>query len=242
MKTNPAPTPSVHAHGPASRENQATAQRVRGTYRRQLTATGSGSSNIGLEARRAAALILEVLAGVRTPAGAATALGIRLPRYYLLEQRAIQGLIAACQPRPVGRTVSTDRRLARLERELAVSQRELARHQALARTTQRALGLAPPASPCSMAASKAQQASGTTKRRRRKPCVRALRAARLLQSDSSPGKDIPTAVQGAAGSSPASRAVGSAIKAAAMEEVGSDAPGDHGGPNHAGRPKANEHR
>ncbi len=42
----------------------------------------------------------------------------------VLEQRAIQGLIWACEPRPVGRTVSTDRRLARLERELAVSRRE----------------------------------------------------------------------------------------------------------------------
>ena len=242
MKTNPAPTPSVHAHNPASREKQATAQRVRGTYRRQLTATGSEGPNIGLEARRAAALILEVLAGVRTPAGAATALGIRLPRYYLLEQRAIPGLIAACQPRPVGRTVSTDRQLARLERELAVSQRELARHQALARTTQRALGLAPPASPCATATSKAQQASGATKRRRRKPCVRALRAARLLQSDRSPGKDWPTAVQGAAGNLPAPGSVGGEIKTPATEVVGSGAQGDHGGPNHAGRPKANEHR
>ena len=242
MKTNAASTSSVHAHAPASREKQATAQRMRATYRRQLTATYSGGPNIGLEARRAAALILEVLAGVRTPAGAATALGIRLPRYYLLEQRAIQGLIAACQPRPVGRTVSTDRRLARLERELAVSQRELARQQALARTTQRALGLAPPAATCSSASSKAQQAPGAAKRRRRKPCVRALRAARLLQGDSTPGKDRPTAVQGTLGSSPAPGAGGGAIKAAATEAVGSDAPGDHGGSNHAGRPKANEHR
>jgi hypothetical protein len=241
MKTNPASPPSVHAHGPASREKQATAQRVRGTYRRQLTATGSGGPNIGLEARRAAALILEVLAGVRTPAGAATALGIRLPRYYLLEQRAIQGLIAACQPRPVGRTVSTDRQLARLQRELAVSQRELARHQALARTTQRALGLAPPATPCSTAASKAQQASSASKRRRRKPCVRALRAARLLQSNT-PGKVGPTAVQGAAASLPAPGAVGGAIKTPVTETVGSEAQGDHGGSNHAGRPKADEHR
>ena len=242
MKTNPAPTPSVHAHGQAPREKQATAQRVRGTYRRQLTATGSEGPNIGLEARRAAALILEVLAGVRTPGGAATALGIRLPRYYLLEQRAIQGLIAACQPRPVGRTVSTDRQLARLERELAVSQRELARHQALARTTQRALGLAPPATPFSNATSKAEQASSPTKRRRRKPSVRALRAARLLQTASSPGKDRPTAVQGAAGSHPAPGSVGGEIKTPGTEVVGSIAQGDQGGSNHAGRPKANEHR
>src|SRR6516164_2675583 len=117
-------------------------KRTRETYRRQLTAVRPGVARPGSEARRAAAVILEVLAGVRTPAGAAAALSIRLPRYYVLEQRAIGGLIAACEPRPVGRVVSSDRRLARLERELAVSRRELARHQALARTTQRALGLA----------------------------------------------------------------------------------------------------
>ena len=37
-------------------------------------------------------MILEALAGVCTPASGAQALGIRLPRYYFLEQRAIRGL------------------------------------------------------------------------------------------------------------------------------------------------------
>jgi len=78
MKANPA---SARPQGPAAREKQAAAQRSRGSYRRQLTAAGPGAPSIGLEARRTAALVLEVLAGVRTPAGAATALGIRLPRY-----------------------------------------------------------------------------------------------------------------------------------------------------------------
>jgi hypothetical protein len=129
-------------------------------------------------------VILEVLAGVRTPTGAAAVLGIRLPRYYLLEQRAIQGLIAACEPRPRGRTVSTDRRLARVERELAVSQRELARHQALARTTQRAVGLVPAVSPPAPTQGKKGALTGT--KRRRKPAARALRAARLLQATDAP--------------------------------------------------------
>jgi len=239
MKTNPT---SARPHGPAAREKQAAAQRSRGACRQQLTAAGPGAPNIGLEARRAAALVLEVLAGVRTPAGAATALGIRLPRYYLLEQRAIQGLISACEPRPVGRAVSTDRRLARLERELAVSRRELARHQALARTTQRALGIAPAASPASPATTKTQEASSGTKRRRRKPCVRALRAARLLLSSDSPGKDGPTAVQGAVGSHPVPGPAGGGIRPAALEAIRSEAQGDHGGSIHAGRPKAIEHR
>ena len=99
MKTNPA---SARPNGSAARDKRAPVQRSRGTYRRQLTAARPGAPSIGLEARRAAALVLEVLAGVRTPAGAATALGIRLPRYYLLEQRAIQGLISACEPRRSG--------------------------------------------------------------------------------------------------------------------------------------------
>jgi hypothetical protein len=41
------------------------------------------------EAQRMAAAILEVLAGVRTPTDAASALGIGVPRYYIYEQRAL---------------------------------------------------------------------------------------------------------------------------------------------------------
>jgi N-acetylmuramoyl-L-alanine amidase len=46
----------------------------------------SGTSS---QARRQAAAILEVLAGARTPADAARALGVSLPRYYLLEEKAL---------------------------------------------------------------------------------------------------------------------------------------------------------
>jgi len=197
----------------------------------------------GSEARRAAAVILEVLAGVRTPASAAAALSIRLPRYYLLEQRAIGGLIAACEPRPVGRLVSSDRRLARLERELAVSRRELARHQALARSTQRALGLAPPAAgaPAAVAAvSNAQGASSGTKRRR-KPAVRALRAARMLRAADSPGPENSCAVQGSVASPavPQPACAGAPVTTEAMRR---EAQSGHGGSNHAGRPEGAQHR
>jgi len=108
--------------------SSSSAKRSRGSYRRQLTTTGPAAPAAGVEARRTAAVILEVLAGVRTPTGAATALGIHLPRYYVWEQRALEGLVAACEPRPRGRTVSVDRRLASLERELAVARRDLTRH------------------------------------------------------------------------------------------------------------------
>ena len=155
------------------------AKRSRAPYRQQLTAAGPGKPAAGSEARRLAAVILEVLAGVCTPASGAQALGIRLPRYYFLEQRAIRGLVAACEPRPKGRTVSSDRQIARLERELVVCRRELGRQQALARAAQRVLGL-----------KLAQQgvvangegATAGKKTRRRRPVVRALRAARVLKA------------------------------------------------------------
>jgi hypothetical protein len=46
--------------------------------------------------------ILEVLAGLRTPAEAAQSLQISLPRYYVLETRALEGLVAGCEPKPLG--------------------------------------------------------------------------------------------------------------------------------------------
>lgn len=227
MTTSPAPAKS---RGLAAPEKTA-ARRPRASYRRQLTAAPAANSTIEPDARRKAAIVLEVLAGMRTPAAAASALAIRLPRYYLLEERAIKGLIAACQARPRGRTVSTDRQLARVQRELAVSQRELARHQALARTTQRILGVLPAPS---IPKGKPQPAAGTPKRRNRKPAVRALRAARLLGSVDSPGGGNGPAVQEA----PESRAApGSAIEPKCIP-----ATADQGGSHHAGRAKAVEHR
>ena len=74
-----------------------------------------------------AAVILEVLAGVRTLTDAAQTLGMGPPRYYLVEQRAIQGLVSACEPRAKGRVPTTARQGARPERELAVCRRELSR-------------------------------------------------------------------------------------------------------------------
>ena len=58
--------------------------------------------------RRLAAVILDVLAGSRTPPQAAEALGVSLPRYYQLEARALGGLVAACESRPRGRQPEVD--------------------------------------------------------------------------------------------------------------------------------------
>ena len=60
---------------------------------------------VSRDAQRVATAILEVLAGVRTPAEAAAAVSLSLPRYYLWEQRALEGLVRACEPRPVGQVM-----------------------------------------------------------------------------------------------------------------------------------------
>ena len=48
------------------------------------------------EAQRRGAVILEVLAGVRSASQGAAALGISVNHYYLLERQALHGLAAAC--------------------------------------------------------------------------------------------------------------------------------------------------
>src|SRR5262245_21053542 len=129
------------------------------------------------DARQRAAVILEVLDGARTPTPAAQALGLSLPRYYQLENVAVQGLVAACEPVPKGRVHSAQTELAALRKQQQRLQRELARQQALVRLTQRTLGLAPPAS-----AGKTTSRAGTKSRKPRRPVARALRgAARLRQ-------------------------------------------------------------
>jgi hypothetical protein len=230
------PRASKGAGAPASA--QAAAKRSRGAYRRQLTAAGTGPASAGADTKRAAAAILEVLAGVCTPTAAAAALGIRLPRYYVLEERAIAGLVAACAPRAKGRTVTTDRRLAQLERELATTRRELARQQALARTSRRALGLTAPAAAPAPPAGKTQGSSSRPARRRRKPAPRGLRAARLLCAGESAGADAPRVVQPADGSPTAVEAAGGGSRPAATESTRVETRAEHGGEQHASRPQA----
>ena len=50
----------------------------------------------GREARKVAALVLEVLAGELNPSEAAEILQVGLSRYYQMEKRALEGLIRAC--------------------------------------------------------------------------------------------------------------------------------------------------
>ena len=145
------------------------------------------------EAQRLAAAILEVLAGVRSPPAASELLGISLPRYYQLEARALEGLVAALAPRPKGKQPSLDNRVKQLEKELEVARRACARQEALVRLTQRSAGLAALAKPKSPAPS----ANGKG-RKQRKPMVRALKAAQTLRAQASAaetGNPPPTSLQ-----------------------------------------------
>lgn len=139
-------------------------------------------------ARRQAAAILEVLAGLRKPSEAAAVLETSLVRYYQLERRALDGLVAACEPRPKGPPIDPERRLRELERALVRREQECRRQEALARVAQRALGLAPAArtAPATARGKYGEQddklVSGSGKRRRRRrPVVRALKAAQELR-------------------------------------------------------------
>lgn len=135
------------------------------------------------QARRQAAAILEVLAGVLRPAEAAQALSTSLPRYYQLERRALTALLAACEPVLRGSRVNHARQLVVLERENRRLKRECDRQQALVRAVERSLGLA--LSPVAKAPAKSKdqppESNGAKRRRRRRPTVRALKMARSLQ-------------------------------------------------------------
>lgn len=152
------------------------------------------------EARRIAAVILENWAGVRAPPQAASALGVSLPRYYQLEQRAVAALVAVCEPRPRGPGPNLQRQTRTLERQLAISRRDCARLQALLRTSQRALGLPAAPPPQAKDSSSAKPAPG--KRRPKRPTVRALKLAQSLAADSpgdSPGEGVERTDDSAAG-------------------------------------------
>jgi len=135
-------------------------------------------TDAGREAKQIAAAILEVLAGARTPTEAGQALGVSLTRYYLLEERGLQGLVRACEPRPRGKVASVDSQRVKLERECDHWRRACARQQALLRAAQRTIGLsAPMPTPASPSGKK---------RRKRKPVVRALHAAACLREEPRP--------------------------------------------------------
>ena len=151
-----------------SSEKQAKGRRRRGPFQD----LGEGAS---AQARRQTAAILEVLAGVRTPTQAAEVLEVSLPRYYVLEIQALQGMLVACEPRSLGRQPSSESALAALRRECEQLRRECGRQQALVRAAQRTIGLTVPAPP--------KPEKNGKKRRKRRPTARALRAVARLKTE-----------------------------------------------------------
>ena len=162
------------------------------------SAGGSPAAKTG-EAQRRAAVILEVLAGVRSAAQGAAALKISVNHYYLLERQALGGLVAACAPRPKGPRADPPRQLRVLEQALERSRRECQRQAALVRATQRAVGLPvtpPPETPA--AKSRRGKHGKSAAPRRRTTAIRALRLARTLAPESLANEEA-AAVQPTAG-------------------------------------------
>jgi hypothetical protein len=94
------------------------------------------------EAKKTACAILEVLSGLKGPTEAIQELSISLPRYYILEGRAVEGLVKAMEPRQKGkRSWSLETRIEALERERDDLKRELGRTRTLLRLARRAAGL-----------------------------------------------------------------------------------------------------
>jgi hypothetical protein len=127
------------------------------------------------QARRTAAAILEVLAGTATTTEAATALGVSTPRYFVLESRAIEGLVAGCEPRAKGYAHTPERQIEELKRAQVKLKGELARYQALARAARKSAGVV--------------MAPKIEGKRKGRPTVRALRRIKGLKvEEESDGK------------------------------------------------------
>jgi hypothetical protein len=124
-------------------------------------------------AKRSAAVILEVLAGLRTPTEASQALGITAMRYYVLERRGLEGMVGALQPRPKGKQRRPENALLEVRREKVRLEREVGRLQTLVRAAQRTMKLPPPPS---------RERKKGEARRPRRPQVRAEKTIALLRA------------------------------------------------------------
>ncbi len=131
------------------------------------------------EAKRLAAVILEVLAGLRTPTQAAQATSVSLPRYYQLETRALAGLVRSCEPRSKGRQRTVASEMNALRKENERLQCDLGRQQTLVRMAQRSVGLSPPTTP--------------VKGKRKRKTSRALVAASRLREEAGAAESIQIA-------------------------------------------------
>ena len=137
------------------------------------------------QARRNAALMLQSLSGACGPLEAARGMGVALARYYQLEARVLQAIVSALEPRRRGRQESAESRERKSVERVRSLERELHRYQALYRTVQKTVGVAP------SAASKPEEKNGKKVRRMRK-VTRGERVAKSLVDPSA----APTAAAG----------------------------------------------
>jgi len=105
----------------------------------------SGASTLkgSKQAKRAMVAILEALAGTCGTTEAAERLSISLSRYYQLETRALQGMMAALEPRPRGRKKTPNDEIRALKAEIRVFERELRQARSLLRAASRSVGIKP---------------------------------------------------------------------------------------------------
>ncbi|HUC76144.1 MAG TPA: hypothetical protein VMS04_12665 [Vicinamibacterales bacterium] len=141
--------------------------------------TGPKALDGSADAKKQAAVILEVLAGAKTTTEGSQALGVSLPRYYVLETRALQGILLALEPRPRGKRVSQAAELDHVKQDKTRLEREVTRLQALLRASQRSIGIVEPKP-------NPGRKIGRTGRRTRRGTARALRAVSALRTGETP--------------------------------------------------------
>ncbi len=130
------------------------------------------------DGRRTALAVLETLAGEKTPTEAAESIGVSLTYFYTLENRALEGLVKGCEPKPKGRQWTVERELEEVRKENMQLRREVRRAQAVARAAQRSLELPSTVKP------KARRKKAAKKgRRKKRATVRALKVLDRLKSE-----------------------------------------------------------
>jgi hypothetical protein len=188
------PTPAAHASpapvpAPAAATVPPTRRSPSSTRARRIPAARAAEPSE--RAQQVAVVVLNVLGGNQGPGDAARTLGISMAHYYLIEQRAIRGLLGACEPRlKRGPQPDHTQQVRRLEQQNQHLTQALLRQQAIVRSTHRGLGIRNPTPPIP------KVGKSGTQRRARRPTVRALRQANRIAPKPSPNAPSPDTLAG----------------------------------------------
>jgi hypothetical protein len=110
---------------------------------KKLPTASSLGQGVSTAASQRAAMILEVLGGERTPQQARI-LSMSLPNFYIVERKAMQGLLKACEPQPKGPpALVRSGSLQALQLELAPQPARMPASRQQVRAMQKAVGLPP---------------------------------------------------------------------------------------------------